>query len=114
MQLRTDLTRQQSDIQQMMLTTNRVEQEATEKDLRNRDQEADHLTQELFQLEGNDANFLRRLQDLEGVRKDYKQTRDVQIAEIYDGKIEEARRLGLGIQAERYERIHALAMQLCT
>ena len=112
MQLRTDLNRQQADIQQMMLTTNRVEQEATEKDLRNRDQEADHLTQELFQLEGNDANFLRRLQDLEGVRKDYKQTRDVQIAEIYDGKIEEARRLGLGIQAERYEGIRAIAMEL--
>src|SRR5437016_2949980 len=111
-QLGADLNRQRADIQQMMLTTSRVEQEAIEKDLRNRAQEADHLTQELFQLEGNEANFLRRLQDLEGVRKDYKQTRDVQIAEIYDGKTEEARRLGLGIQAERYERIRAIAMEL--
>ena len=112
MQLRADLNRQWADIQQMMLTTNRVEQEAIEKDLRNRATETDHIVQELFQLEGNDATFLRRLQDLEGVCKDYKQTRDVQIAEIYDGKIEEVRRLGLGIQAERYERIHAIAMEL--
>src|ERR1043166_1273742 len=111
-QLRADLNRQRADIQQMMLTTNRTGQETIEKDIRDRANEAEGIMRKLFKFHQGDANALRRFEELEAIRKDYKQTRETQIGLIYEGKLEEARKLSVGIQSERYEKIRAREMEL--
>ena len=47
------------------------------------------------------------------IRLAFKDTRDTQIIPlIYDGKIEDAKKLALGIQTERYEKITSLSDEL--
>ena len=47
------------------------------------------------------------------IRLAFKETRDTQIIPlIYDGKIEDAKKLALGIQTERYEKITSLSDEL--
>jgi CHASE3 domain sensor protein len=62
-QLKADLNRQRADIQQMMLTTNRAEQETIEKDIKDRSSEAERIMQKLFKVNQSDPNFFRRLED---------------------------------------------------
>lgn len=56
---------------------------------------------------------LNRLEEINRIRVAFKETRDAQIIPlIYDGKIEDARKLALGIQTERYEKIASLTDEL--
>ena len=82
LQLRADLNRQRADIQRMILTTNRTEQERTEKDIKDRSNEAEAIMQKLFKFNQSEPNSFRRLEELEAVRKDYKQAREIQIGMI--------------------------------
>ena len=81
LELRADLNHQRADIQQMMLETNRSDQETIEKDLIALAGQADGIIQDLFEMLRDDRNLLQRLQDLEAIRKEYKQARDAQIRE---------------------------------
>jgi methyl-accepting chemotaxis protein len=112
LELRADINRQRADVEQMLLTDNRLEQQRIEKDIKDRSSEGLASMQELRDLSQSDHNFLRRLDEIEGIRKEYGQARDTQIAMIYEGKIEEAKSMGLSIQAERYEKIRTLELGL--
>jgi len=105
LELRADLNHQRADIQQMMLETNRTDQETIEKDLNDLAREADAIIQDLFLMIRDDRNLLQRLQDLEAIRKEYKQARDVQISDIYAGRIDHAWKLSVEAQADRYRKI---------
>ncbi|MEI9895033.1 MAG: methyl-accepting chemotaxis protein [Chthoniobacter sp.] len=111
-ELKADLNRQRADILQMIATADRTEQEAMEKDIKDRASEAEGTIKELFKFHQGDPNSLRQLEQLEAVRKDYNQTRELQIGLIYEGKAEEAKKLGLGTQSERYEKIRGLEIEL--
>src|SRR5882724_2625677 len=112
LELRADLNHQRADIQQMMIETNRSDQETIEKDLQDLAREADALIQELSGMVRDDTNLVQRLLDLEAIRKEYKQARDTQISDIYAGRIEEARKLLVGPQADRYRKIRLAEMGL--
>lgn len=112
LELRADLNRQRSLMLEMVLKTERSEQQALEQDIRRRAQEIDRRFQRLFESGGNDQQFLSRIGELQTVLTAFRQTRDEQINLIYEGKIDEARRLGLGIQEERFEKIRTTALQL--
>ena len=112
LELRADLNQQRADIQQMMLETNRTDQETIEKDLNALAGQADGIIQDLFQMLRDDRHLLQGLQDLETIRREYKQAREAQIRDIYAGRIDEARKLSLGAQADRYRKIRLAAMDL--
>src|SRR5437667_5895146 len=96
LQLRADLNRHRADIERMILSTNRTEQETIEKDIKDRANEAEGIMQKLFEFNQSEPNSLRRLKELEAIRKDYKQARETQIGLIYEGKTEEARKMSVG------------------
>jgi methyl-accepting chemotaxis protein len=97
----------------MMSVTKRSDQEAWRQDLKDRVKEIDEIMQRLFERGRNDPMFLRRLEALETTRVAYKQTRDTEVIPlIYAGKIEEAKKLVLGIQGERYLKMRSIAQEL--
>jgi methyl-accepting chemotaxis protein WspA len=57
----------------------------------------------------NDPQLLRRLEEFEVIRSAFRQTRETQVMPlIYAGKIDEAKGLFLGIQAERNDKMESI------
>jgi methyl-accepting chemotaxis protein len=97
----------------MMSVTKRSDQEALHQDLKDRVKEIDEILQRLFELGRNDPMLLRRLEEEKTTRDAYKQTRDTEVIPlIYEGKIDEAKKLVLGIQGERYMKMRSIAEEL--
>ena len=59
-----------------------------------------------------DPRFQDRVAEMKSLVSQYRQTRDQEISLVYEGNIDEARRLGSGIQDERYTKIRDLASSL--
>lgn len=61
----------------------------------------------------DESEVLHKLEELNTVWADFKQTRDTQLIPlIYEGKIEEAKKIALGIQADRYKKMRSVAFEL--
>ncbi len=110
-QLRSHQNFNRAQILDMMLTTDRSEQQASEQTIQERSQQIDAIVEELLQLDP-DPQRQSTLQELENAVAEYRQTRDQEIALIYEGKVEEARQLSLGVGDERFERIRSIATEL--
>ncbi|MCI0407906.1 MAG: methyl-accepting chemotaxis protein [Acidobacteria bacterium] len=111
-ELRADMNRQRGQTLEMMLTTNRSEQKKLDEEIRGRTKEIDDLLQRSFERHQNDLKSLRRLEELKTTLAGYRQTRDEEIALIHKGKLEEARQAGVGPQADRFEKIRSIALEL--
>jgi CHASE3 domain sensor protein len=111
-ELRADLNRQRARALEMMLTTNRAEQEALSKDIASRIAVVDGSLQEVTALYRDDPAVQRKLDSLKSVLAQFRQARDAQIKLIVEGKIDEAKRSGTGAQADRFEKIQANSRQL--
>lgn len=71
------------------------------------------ILQGLMKRNGSKPVVLHRLEELNTVRLAFKQTRDSQIIPyIYEGNLEDARKLALGIQSERFEKIASITGEL--
>ena len=97
----------------MMSSTKRSEQEILHHDIKENSKSIDETLKRLFERGRSDAQLLHGLQELEGIRNDFNQTRDTEtIPLIYEGKLEDAKKLGLGIQAERFRKIRSITEEL--
>ncbi|MBI4832812.1 MAG: MCP four helix bundle domain-containing protein [Candidatus Lindowbacteria bacterium] len=112
LELRSNLNRQRSQILEMTLASEKSARDALERDILNRTKEIDKVLKNLLESGQGDPKFLGRLEELKTTRDEYRQTRDEQIALIHEGKVEEARQLGVGVQEERHEKIRAIAKEL--
>src|SRR4030065_2598810 len=69
--------------------------------------------QRLLERNKDEPKILSKLEELNKVRLEFKETRDTQIIPfIYDGKIAEAKSLGLGIQTERFDKIRSITLEM--
>ena len=76
-------------------------------------EEISKAMQKLLERNKDDQNSLNRLEELYKVRLAFKETRDAQILPfIYDGKIAEAKSLGLGVQTERFDKIRSITLEM--
>ncbi len=67
----------------------------------------------LLERANNDPRMLSRLEELNSVEKAFAQTKDTEIIPlILAGKITESRKLAIGVQQGRHEKIRALAKEL--
>jgi len=97
----------------MMSASDRAGKELWHQRVRENAEEISKLMQRLLERNKNDQPILNRLEELNKVRLAFKETRDTQIIPfIYDGKIEEAKSLGLGIQTERFDKIRLITMEM--
>ncbi|MDA8170595.1 MAG: methyl-accepting chemotaxis protein [Nitrospiraceae bacterium] len=110
----SDRNQTRADIEEMMLTKDRTKQRTIERDIKDRADEIGKLIDaysESLKSE-NDAGAMKKLDELISVRDEYRKTRDEQFALIRAGKIEDSRKLSVGIQSDRYNRILELALGL--
>jgi len=97
----------------MMALTKRTDQELWHQDVKDRAKANDVILQRLLERGRQDPQYLRRLEELQAVRNAFIQTRDAQVVPlIYEGKTEEAKKLALGIQAERFQKMRSIGEEL--
>ncbi|PYV40011.1 MAG: hypothetical protein DMG06_21565, partial [Acidobacteria bacterium] len=111
-EFRSDMNRQRSRMQEMMMTSRKADQEALAREITSRIKEIDEELQRLLDTFRNDPNSYGRLEELKSILKAYRDIRETQIALISEGKTDEARKLSIGVQDERFEKIRSLALEL--
>src|SRR5437016_910157 len=111
-EFRSDMNRQRSRMQEMMLTSKKTDQEALAREIRSRIKEIDEELQGLLDGFRNDPNSYSKLEELKTTFKAYQETRDIQMALISEGKIDEAKKLSVGAQEERFEQIRSIALEV--
>ena len=110
-QLRSDQNFNRGRTLEMMLTTKRSDQERIAQEIRDRAKRIDESVKDLLKLD-MDPQFQNQLKEILSTMEMYRQTRELEFALIRQGKMEEARQLGLGVQDERFNKIRAIAMEL--
>lgn len=113
----TLLKAKQSDIRMALLTMISVPDLASKEHwhqyIKKTADEINAINQKLFVRNKNEPRIMLRLEELNTVRLAFKQTRDAELIPlIYAGKDKEARRLALGIQAERFGKMDSITMTL--
>jgi methyl-accepting chemotaxis protein len=100
-----------AQVLEMMVTPDKSLQATIEKNIQDRSKSIDDTLSELSML-NPDPKFQNRISELRDNFAPYRQTREQEIALIRSGKMEEARRLGSGIQEDRFEKIRTVAFDL--
>lgn len=112
LELRADQNRNRAIMLDALSTTNRADLEKFQQDIKSRAGEIDTDLQQLMETHRNDQVFSGKLTEIKTLLADYRKTRDAEFALMNQGKLEEARQLGLREQADRYERIRDMALAL--
>jgi methyl-accepting chemotaxis protein len=97
----------------MMVLSARPDQERWRQDADERSKEMETTMRRLLERGRSDPRLFSRLEELRALRSSYEQTRATQINPlIFEGKLDEAKKLALGIQAERFGKIRAISTEL--
>ncbi|OGA78204.1 MAG: hypothetical protein A3G27_11710 [Betaproteobacteria bacterium RIFCSPLOWO2_12_FULL_66_14] len=97
----------------MMVVSDRPDRERWRQDADDRRKEIETTMRSLLDRGRHDPSLLARLEELKAIQDAFEQTRATQLNPlIFAGKIEEAKTLALGIQAERYGRMRAISTEL--
>lgn len=111
--LRVHYNAVRADLLAMMLMGKQAEQEAMHQNIKQRVNDIEALFKTLTSRNKNEPGRLHKLEEIKNQRDAFAQTRDAEIIPlIREGKIEEARKLAMGIQAERYRKISAALQEL--
>src|SRR4030067_1905906 len=97
----------------MMSASDRAGKELWHQRVKENAEEISKSIQRLLERNKDEPKILSKLEELNKVRLAFKETRDTQIIPlIYDGKIAEAKSLGLGIQTERFDKIRSITSEM--
>jgi methyl-accepting chemotaxis protein len=110
-ELRSHQNFNRAAILDMLLTQDKSEQATIEQEFGERELAINNIIEELYKL-NKDSLFQNRLKLLKDYIKKYRQTRNEEISLIRDGKIEEARQLGIGAGGDQFEKIRSIATEL--
>ncbi len=111
--IRSNQNAVRANLLNMFLVNDRVERDRLLQDIQKRDKENTENMQRITQRSANDPEILSKIEEFEAVRVPFRQTRETKIIPlIYEGKVEEAKWLALGIQDERNEKMRVLANEL--
>ncbi|MDP2337064.1 MAG: methyl-accepting chemotaxis protein [Bacteroidota bacterium] len=110
-QLRSHQNYNRAAILDMMLTQNKTEQSAFEGIINERAQANDNIIGKLSKL-NMDPQFQNRLKELKDNIEEYRQTRNTEISLIRDGKIEEARQLGISVGGDQFEKVRSISTEM--
>lgn len=113
LQLRTNENGVRAALLSMIDATSDPVRETWHREIKQRSKEITALLQQLKARNLDDPQASSRLEELNSMREAFARTRDTQIIPlIYEGRAEEARRLSVGEQDERYLKMRAIAEDL--
>jgi methyl-accepting chemotaxis protein len=111
--IRTDQQAERAAVLAMMVLAKRQEQEAVQRQIKERLQDSAEKMQRLLERTKNDPKLLSRLEQFQVVRTAFRQTMEAQVIPmIYEGKMEEAKKVALGVQEERNNQMRSIAKEL--
>ncbi len=110
--LRSAQNRAHAELLEMMMTTDRIRQQALERDIRERSKETEAGLKLISESLQDRPRELQQFTEMVSLHADYRKTRDEQMALIYADKISEAEGLEATVQNERFKRIRAIAREL--
>lgn len=97
----------------MMGSGSRTDKELWHQVIKQSTTEFDEIFSRLLERNRDNPAILARLDELGKINSAFRETRDSQIVPlIYDGKLAEAKRLALGVQAARHENMNRIALEL--
>src|SRR5437899_78204 len=107
MSFRNNFNKQRAALLTMMLTSDRAKHETLIAELGELSKESDEVIHGLRERNSGDPKFLTRLDEAVAIRNEFVKTRGGELIPfIAEGKIEEAKALAGGVQAERYQKIN--------
>ena len=113
LQIRTQHNGLRAALLAMESSTSKGEMDVWKKDIDERTAIENKTTADLLTRNRGGGTFANQLEELNTIQKDYGETRQKEIIpQIYAGQKAEARKITLGIQLERYEKMRELAKQL--
>jgi methyl-accepting chemotaxis protein len=95
----------------MMLTKNKSEQLAIEEIINERGQAINDIIENLLKLD-METQFQNRLKELKNEIEEYRLERKEEIRLIQVGKLEEAQKIGITLQKDRFEKIRSIATEM--
>ncbi len=112
-EFRADLNHQKLMVLKMSFSTDKREQLATEKDIKDNVKKHDQILEALARAGGKDPDFIKSLNEFKDLLMAFRQTREQEVITlILQGKNDEARKLAMGIQDERYSKLRDLALKM--
>ncbi|GJQ20290.1 MAG: hypothetical protein HBSIN02_06450 [Bacteroidia bacterium] len=113
LELRADRNTQRAQLLEMMLAPRRAEQTMIHKQLETRAGEIEETLNRLETFFQNTEGAKSKLQELKNEFNAFRETREREIMPLlFSGNIQEAQRIALGIQSERFERIRTISQEL--
>jgi len=100
-------------ILEMMMSRSISDQQTLKKSINEISQQMNDIVEELLKLK-TDPIYLSKMNELKDNINAYRETRKEEFALIEGGKIEEANKLAVGIQSERFVTIRSIATELDT
>ncbi|MGB8991233.1 MAG: methyl-accepting chemotaxis protein [Desulfobaccales bacterium] len=112
-EFRANLNYQKLAMLKMTLSNDKKEQNSIEKDVQESAKANDRILDAVSQAGGKDLDFLKTLNEFKKLLTAFRQTRDQEVMQLaYQGKNDEAKKLALGIQDERYSRLRIMAFKM--
>ena len=111
-EFRANMNRQRLDMLRMVSTNDRNEQQRIENEIKQSSKANDKILENLGRLGIKDANFIKSLEEFKNLSDTYRQTRDEEVALIFQGKIDDAKKLALTVQDERFEKLRQMALDI--
>jgi len=111
-EFRADQNRSRGQALEMTLITDRTRQAEIEQEIRSRSTEIDAGLNDTLKAMKSDEEATKALESIKAQVADYRQSRDTAFALARQGKMEEARSLALGVQAEKYKKLRADCLAL--
>ncbi len=97
---------------ELSFTTERSAQKIALQNIKEVSNQIDTLLVEISRLMGQDTGFQGRISEYKSILASYRQTREQQMSLIDEGKKQEAQKLGLGVQVERFTRMRDISLEL--
>lgn len=108
----SNLNRARADVLTILIKTVRSEQDSLAQDVNSYKKENDEIYRGLVKRNQQDAEFLRKMENIAALRDEYTQVRDAQtLPLVFEGKLEEAKALQ-NSQNERYGKIRKIIREL--
>ncbi|MCK9375380.1 MAG: methyl-accepting chemotaxis protein [Syntrophobacterales bacterium] len=111
-EFRANLNRQRLDMLRLVSAPDKAEQLAIEREIRANSKQNTTLLDNLSRAIGDNPQFTRSLEEFNNGLRVYRQTREEQISLVYQGKIDEAKKLSMTVQDERFERLRTIALEM--
>ena len=109
---RANMNRQRLDMLRMVSTNDKNEQQKIENEIKQSTRANDQMLEKLTRLGIKDANFIKGLEEFKKLSDTYRQTRGEEVTLIFQGKIDDAKKLALTIQDERFEKLRQMALDI--